>query len=89
MVGKITPNYIEVRQGDSFSILLQFKNDNEAINIGGASLKMHVKNKADLTTVIIKQGIIDDAVNGKAHIAIVPEDTKNLMWKMNLLQISK
>ena len=78
MVGKITPNYIEVRQGDNFTILLQFKDEKKAMDIEGATLKMHVKNKADLKTVIIKQGIIDDAIKGKAHISIVPEDTKKL-----------
>lgn len=81
MVGKITPNHIEVRQGDSFTILLQFKDEKKAIDITGSVLKMYVKNKANLRTVIIKQGIIDDAINGKAHIGIVPEDTKNLNLK--------
>ena len=78
MVGKITPNYIKIRQGDSFTILLQFKDEEKSINIKDATLKMHVKNKKDLKTVIIKQGIVDDAINGKAHIAIDPEDTKRL-----------
>ena len=78
MVGKITPNYIEVRQGDSFTILFQFKDEKKAINITDSILKMYVKNKADEKTVIIKQGIIDDGINGKAHISIVPEDTKKL-----------
>lgn len=81
MVGKITPNYIEVRQGDNFTILLQFKDEEKAINITNSVLKMYVKNKADEKTIIIKQGIIDDGVNGKAHISIVPEDTKKLNVK--------
>lgn len=81
MVGKITPNYIEVRQGDNFTILLQFKDENKPINITGSILKMQVKNKVDLKTVITKQGIIDDGVNGKAHIAILPCDTKKLNVK--------
>ena len=78
MVGKITPNYIEVRQGDNFTILLQFKDETKPINITNSILKMQVKNKADLKTIITKQGIIDDGLNGKAHIAIVPDDTKKL-----------
>ena len=45
MVGKITPNYIEVRQGDSFTILLQFKDEKIGfIDISGSLLKMFVKN---------------------------------------------
>ncbi len=81
MVGKITPNYIEVRQGDSFTILLQFKDETKPINITDSILKMQVKNKDDLRTVITKLGIIDDGVKGKAHIAIIPEDTKKLNVK--------
>lgn len=79
MVGKITPNYIEVRQGDSFTILLQFKDEKIGfIDISGSLLKMFVKNKADNKTVLIKQGVIDDGINGKAHISIIPEDTVKL-----------
>ena len=78
MVGKIMPNHIEIRQGDSFTILLQFKDRNNPINISNSILKMSVKNKADGKTVITKHGIIDDAIKGKAHISIQPEDTKKL-----------
>ena len=81
MVGKITPNYIEVRQGDSFTILLQFKNEDKFIDISDSAIKMLVKYKVDGKTAIIKQGIIDDALNGKAHISITPEDTKKLNVK--------
>ncbi|MBE6467067.1 MAG: hypothetical protein E7004_00535 [Alphaproteobacteria bacterium] len=81
MVGKITPNYIEVRQGDNFSILLQFKDEDKFIDISGSVLKMFVKNKADGKTVLIKQGIIDDGERGKSHISILPEDTKKLNVK--------
>ena len=78
MVGKIMPNYIEVRQGDSFTILFQFKNDKKFLNIDGAMLKMCVKNKVDNKIVMVKQGIVDDCENGKAHISIYPQDTNNL-----------
>ena len=78
MVGIITPNYIKIRQGDNFNILLQFKDEDKFIDISNSSLKMYVKNKFDNRTVLIKQGIIDDAVNGKSHISIVPEDTLRL-----------
>lgn len=78
MVGKITPNYIEIRQGDSFTILFQFKNEKKFIDISGANLKMQIKNKSNGKSLVFKQGIIDDAANGKAHISILPEDTINL-----------
>ena len=78
MVGIITPNYIKIRQGDNFTVLFQFKDENKFIDISDSILKMHVKNKADNKTVLIKQGIIDDGLKGKAHIAILPEDTIRL-----------
>ena len=78
MVGKIMPQMIEVRQGDSFTILLQFQTDGGVLDITGAELKMQVRNREDNKVLITKNGIIDDAVKGKAHIAIVPADTKNL-----------
>ncbi|MBR2923206.1 MAG: hypothetical protein IKC10_07825 [Alphaproteobacteria bacterium] len=78
MVGTITPNYIKIRQGDNFTVLFQFKDENKFIDISGSTLKMYVKNKADNKTVLIKQGVVDDGINGKAHIAILPEDTIKL-----------
>lgn len=80
MVGKITPQYIEIKQGDSFNIALQFKNhrSNEFINIEGSVVKMQVRSKADNRLVLTKQGSIDDAIKGKASINILPADTKNL-----------
>ena len=78
MVGKIMPNYITVRQGDSFTILFQFKDGKNFTNINNSILKMHVKNKANNKNVLVKYGIIDDGEKGKAHISIVPEDTLKL-----------
>ena len=78
MSGKITPGFITIRKGDSFTIRFQFKHNNEFIDIGGASLKMQVKNKSDKKTVLTKLGFIDDVIKGKAHISILPEDTQRL-----------
>ena len=78
MTGRILPHLIEVRQGDSFTIRLQFRNEKGFIDITGASLKMQVRNRLNNTIVLNKIGEIDDAVKGKAHIGIVPSDTKNL-----------
>ena len=78
MVGRIMPNFIEVRQGDSFTIQLQFKDENGFIDISGAYLKMQIKTGNDNKTLINKIGVIDDALKGKAHIAITPEDTKKI-----------
>ena len=82
MTGKITPNFIEVRQGDNFTILLQFKDEKKGglINLTNAALKMQVRNKEDNKVVLTKTGSIDDAIKGKASISILPEDTKNLSF---------
>ena len=78
MVGRILPQMIEVRQGDSFTIPLQFKGGDGFIDITGSELKMEVRNSIDNKILFSKKGVIDDGVNGKAHLAITPADTKNL-----------
>lgn len=83
MVGKIMPNFIAVRQGDSFTIQTQFKNDDGYIDITGAILKMQVKIAENNQNVLIKSGVIDDAEKGKAHISILPEDTKKMSPSIN------
>ena len=78
MTGRIMPNFIEIRQGDSFNIMLQFKNNKNYLDISNSLIKMQVRNTKDNKTVFTKIGEIDDAVKGKAHILISPTDTKNL-----------
>lgn len=78
MVGKILPQMIEIRQGDSFTIRLQFRNDKGFIDITGSLLKMQVRNRNDNKVVMTKIGSLDDAVNGKACLEITSADTKNL-----------
>ena len=78
MTGRISPNFIEVRQGDSFNIILQFKDEQNFIDISGSSIKMQVRNCKDKKIAFTKIGEIDDAIKGKAHISLIPADTKNL-----------
>ncbi len=78
MVGKIMPQLIEVRQGDNFTIQLQFQTEDGLLDITDAELKMQVRNREDNQVLFTKTGVIDDAVKGKAHLAILPTDTKNL-----------
>lgn len=78
MVGRILPQMIEVRQGDSFTIPLQFKGRDGFIDITGSVLKMEVRNSIDNKVLFSKKGIIDDGIRGKAHVSIAPLDTKNL-----------
>ncbi len=79
MVGRIMPHFIEVRQGDSFTIPLQIKGKNGFIDITGAELKMQIRKRADNKILVTKTGVIDDGIKGKAHLALIPADTKNLI----------
>ncbi len=78
MVGRILPQMIEVKQGDSFTIPLQFKGRDGFIDITCSELKMEVRNSIDNKVLLSKKGVIDDAIKGKAHLSIIPADTKNL-----------
>lgn len=82
MVGRITPNFIEVRQGDSFTILLQFQDEKTGgfVDLTNAALKMQIKTEDDNRLALTKIGSIDDAIKGKASITIMPNDTKNLSF---------
>lgn len=80
MTGNITPKHIAVRHGDNFTIQLQFKNhcNKDFIDLTGAVLKMQVRLKNSNKSVLIKNGSIDDAAKGKAHISLLPSDTRSL-----------
>ncbi len=76
MAGYVTQNGIVVRQGDSFDILLQFRNGRgKTLDIEGWSVKMSVfdENKKELK--FTKEGEIIDAAAGKARIELKPADT--------------
>lgn len=79
MVGRIMPQFIEVRQGDSFTIPLQFKGCNGYIDLTNSALRMQVRNRIDNKIMFTKTGSIDDAKKGKASLVITPSDTKNLV----------
>ena len=81
MVGRILPQMIEVRQGDSFTIPLQFKGRDGFIDITGSELKMEVRNSIDNKIIVSKKGVVDDGIKGKAHLTISPADTKNLSYQ--------
>jgi len=85
MSGRIMPNFMEVRQGDNFNIRLQFKNKQSFVNIKDALIKMQVRALDDNRVVFTKTGEVDDAENGKAHIAIVPADTQDLDLKTSYI----
>ena len=80
MSGRIMPDFIEVRQGDNFTIQLQFQDEQsgEYINLTNAALKMQVRQKEDNRVVLTKIGSIDDCEKGKASLNIAPSDTRPL-----------
>ena len=89
MVGRILPQMIEVRQGDSFTIPLQFKGRDGFIDITGSELKMEVRNSIDNKIILSKKGVVDDGIKGKAHLTISPADTKICLIRAIILPIFK
>ena len=76
MAGYMTQNGIVVRQGDSFDILLQFRNaDGKAINIQDWQIKMSVYDADRKVLKFSKNGDIFDVKEGKARIELKPADT--------------
>lgn len=76
MTGRIlqNSNVIEVRQGDSFTIRMQFKKGGEAINLVGSKVTMQVRNNDDAVLLSKLATEVDIAV-GKFAIVLTPSDT--------------
>lgn len=74
MTGKILNTLIEVRQGDSFDIILHIRNDQgENIPLDGSVFKMQVRDDNG-AVVFEKNG--DITVSGAlVHFALTPENT--------------
>ena len=76
MTGRIlqNSNVIEVRQGDSFTIRLQFKKGGNPIDLTGSIITMQVR-KSDDTIVINKFAEAVDVSVGKFVISLTPYET--------------
>ena len=76
MTGRIkeNTNLIEVRQGDSFTIDICMKKDNEAIDLTGSEVKMQCR-KADDTVLWTLIGTDVDVLNGKVALVMTPTHT--------------
>ncbi len=74
MVGIITQKGITVRQGDSFSIRLCFKDEKGYKNISGAIISMQVRN-IDGSLLFTKIADIEDETSGYATINLTPKET--------------
>lgn len=65
---------IEVRQGDSFSIIIQLHRKHKTIDFSKTQISMHVKDNKD-KIVINKLASIIDSSNGKFALLLSPQDT--------------
>ena len=65
------PNHIEIRQGDSFTILLQFKDRNNPINISDSSVLLYYPENGEKLWDIAKK------YNSTSDSIISANDLKN------------
>lgn len=74
MTGRIVNNLIEVRQGDSFTINIQVKQNCKPIDLTGSTMLMQVRDKED-NVMFTLQGTPIDAINGKMALLLSPTET--------------
>lgn len=74
MAGKVLPNLITVRQGDSFDMPIHFHSGCKDTDITGWIVKMQVAD-GNGKMVITKIGEISDAARGRACLSLSAEDT--------------
>lgn len=76
MAGIMTPNSILVRRGDSFDIVMQFKDKKGGgLDISGATVAMTVQN-GNGTFLYKIDGEITDAVQGKVRLKITSQHSR-------------
>lgn len=74
MTGRITNNLIEVRQGDSFTLDFQIKDECKPVDLTGANLLMQARDEGG-NVIFSKEGVEVDVVNGKMAIILTPAET--------------
>lgn len=72
MSGRIINNLIEVRQGDSFGIMLQVFTNGKPAVLSESVVRMQVRNSADEKMFEILGDIVDEK-NGKIVLSIMPQ----------------
>ena len=75
MSGKVTPNIIEVRQGDSFTLNLAISNKCQPMDLSGATVLMQVREKDSGNLVFAVSGTPVDVLKGKVALIITPDET--------------
>ncbi|MBQ9732068.1 MAG: hypothetical protein IJV97_03160 [Alphaproteobacteria bacterium] len=76
MSGRIVAhsNLIEVRQGDSFNIIVQIKKSHHDFDMQGSSLRMQVRDYED-NLLIDKTALNAETDTGKMVFILTPQDT--------------
>ena len=76
MTGRIlqNSNVIEVRQGDSFTIRLQFRKGGNVIDLTDSRITMQVRDEAG-DVLLDKLATEVDLANGKVALILTPSDT--------------
>lgn len=74
MSGRIVNNLIEVRQGDSFAINIQVKQNCKSVDLTGAVMLMQVRD-TDNDLMFSLSGTPVDVENGKMALLLTPTQT--------------
>ncbi len=75
MSGKMNSSVIVVRKGDSFSIRLQLRKNNKAVDFSGTTPSMQVRGKDDDSLLWELEAVPVDVQNGLFVFQITPEQT--------------
>ena len=75
MTGRVFNSVIEVRQGDSFTLNIEVREDCKPVNLSGATLTMQVRDKDSGNLLFGVTGTPVDAANGKMALIITPAMT--------------
>lgn len=74
MSGRIINNLMEVRQGDSFAIMLQIFANEKSVALSDCVVRMQVRDKQNAIMFEVL-GVAADAENGKMVLSITPEQS--------------
>lgn len=75
MSGRIVNNLIEVRQGDSFALMLRIHENGRPADLSSTVARMQVRNQQNQKMLDIKGDIIDES-NGIIVLSITPQHSR-------------
>ncbi|MBQ8481604.1 MAG: hypothetical protein IJ532_03635 [Alphaproteobacteria bacterium] len=74
MSGRIVNNLIEVRQGDSFNIMLQISSCGEPADLANNIVRMQVRDEQNNIMFELTGNVVDEN-NGKVVLCITPQES--------------